>query len=47
MAVIYGVISRVIYKHETLSVVTLDWSEITGAYPNSIVRDMRTELGRS
>jgi len=36
--------ARAIYKCETLSVVTLDWSEILGTYntPDTVVRDKRS-----
>jgi len=48
MAVIDGVFcldARVTYKRETLSVVTLEWSEIMGIYntPDTVLRDRRTK----
>jgi len=52
MAVIDGVFcldARVMYKRETLSVVTLQWSEIMGTYniADTIVRDKTTMSRRS
>jgi len=52
MAVIDGVFcldARVMYKRETLSVVTLQWSEIMGTYniADTIVRDKMTMSRRS